>query len=76
MLITMNMETGKRVIEDEFGAFADEVMNAENQSRSDLQLGLQEACSDPSFGSVAKHGGFQTEAELNAFLRSLYTNQA
>ena len=42
MLKVMDMSTGK-LIEDEFGAFEDEVLNAEwTPASPELQLGLQE----------------------------------
>ena len=42
MLMVMDMNTGK-LIEDEFGAFEDEVLNAGWMSASpELQLGLQQ----------------------------------
>ena len=42
MLMVMEMSTGK-LIEDEFGAFEDEVLNAEwTPASPELQLGLQE----------------------------------
>ena len=42
MLMVMDMSTGK-LIEDEFGAFEDEVLNAEwTPASPELQLGLQE----------------------------------
>lgn len=43
MIVVMEMTTGK-IIEDEFGRFEDEVLNAEwLPPRPELQLGLQEA---------------------------------
>lgn len=66
MLMVMDMSTGK-ILEDEFGAFEEEVLNAEWTPPSpELQLGLQEvhaAAGDP-------------EVDADAFLNSVYRNQA
>jgi hypothetical protein len=68
-MIIMDMNSGK-IIEDEFGAFEDEVLNAEWQSQPwpELQVGLQEAA--PSSG---KHTQAVKDAE--AFLRNVYLSQ-
>ncbi|MDP2795252.1 MAG: hypothetical protein Q8O25_14445 [Sulfurisoma sp.] len=66
MLTVMDMNTGK-TIEDEFGSFEHEVMNAEClPPLPGLQLGLQtvEHYVDRAVG----------EAEVEAFLRRLYRN--
>ena len=66
MLTVMNMSTGK-MIEDEFGTFEDEVMNAEwLPPLPDMQLGLQEVHHCPA--SIA-------EAEAEAFLAKIYRSQ-
>jgi len=66
MLMVMDMSTGK-IIEDEFGTFEDEVMNAEWQPPlPSLQLGLQEVHhTDPVV----------PEAEAEAFLQQIYRVQ-
>lgn len=66
MLTVMDMSTGK-IIEDEFGAFEDEVLNAEWTPPSpELQLGLHEA-----------HGRSSTATgvDADAFLAAMYRNQ-
>lgn len=64
MFTVMEMNTGK-TIEDEFGSFEYEVMNAEwLPPQAALQLGLQ---------TVEHHRDrVVTEAEVDAFLRRLY----
>jgi len=69
MLMVMDMSTGK-IIEDEFGTFEDEVMNAEWLPVQPLlpspQLGLQEVHhTDPAV----------PEAEAEAFLQQIYRVQ-
>lgn len=66
MLMVMEMSTGK-VIEDEFGAFEDEVLNAEwTPARPALQLGLQE---------VQQRAATSQEVDADAFLAAMYRNQ-
>ncbi|MCK9380390.1 MAG: hypothetical protein M0P95_04895 [Sulfuritalea sp.] len=66
MLMVMEMSTGK-VIEDEFGAFEDEVLNAEWTPASPaLQLGLQE---------VQQRVAASQEVDAEAFLAAMYRNQ-
>jgi hypothetical protein len=69
MLMVMDMSTGK-FIEDEFGAFEDEVLNAEwTPASPELQLGLQE---------VQHRAATQREVDAeaaDAFLAAMYRNQ-
>ncbi|TRZ90049.1 MAG: hypothetical protein D4R84_16860 [Rhodocyclaceae bacterium] len=66
MLMVMEMSTGK-VIEDEFGAFEDEVLNAEwTPASPELQLGLQE---------VQQRVATSHEVDAEAFLAAMYRNQ-
>lgn len=63
MVTVMNMSTGK-TIEDEFGSFENEVMNAEWLARPALELGLQ---------TVEHHTDRAVaETEVDEFLRRLY----
>lgn len=65
MFKVMDMTTGK-VLEDEFGAFEDEVLNAGWLPPSpELQLGLQEVHAQADAGTV--------DAEV--FLTTVYRNQ-
>ena len=65
MLMVMDMSTGK-LIEDEFGAFEDQVLNAEwTPASPELQLGLQEVQPRP-----ASH-----EVDADEFLAAVYRNQ-
>lgn len=69
MVIIMDMDTG-RYVGDEFGAFEDEVLNAQwlpnqYQPLPECQLGLQEAL--PSRASAA--------VDAEAFLRNVYLIQ-
>lgn len=68
MMTVMDMSTGK-TIEDEFGNFEFEVMNAEwLPPQTSLQLGLQ---------SVDHHeAAVIAETEVDAFLARLYRVQA
>lgn len=68
-MIIMDMNSGK-IIEDEFGAFEDEVLNAKWQSQPwpELRAGLQEAA--PSSGKQA-----QAVKDAEAFLRNVYLSQ-
>ena len=72
MLMVMDMSTGK-IIEEEFGTFEHEVLNAEWQPMPPLpattQLGLQEAVSarGPEYGI--------RECDADAFLRQVYRVQ-
>ena len=66
MLMVTEMSTGK-VIEDEFGAFEDEVLGAEWTPASPaLQLGLQE---------VQQRAATSKEVDADAFLAAMYRNQ-
>jgi hypothetical protein len=67
MLMVMDMNTGK-VIEDEFGAFEDEVLGAEwtPPASPELQLGLQE---------VQQRAATSQEVDAEAFLAAMYRNQ-
>jgi hypothetical protein len=66
MLMVTDMSTGK-LIEDEFGAFEDEVLNAEwTPASPELQLGLQE---------VQHRATTAKEVEADAFLAAMYRNQ-
>ena len=68
MLMVMNMSTGK-LIEDEFGAFEDEVLGAEwTPASPELQLGLQEV--------QHRAAAQEVDAEAaDAFLAAMYRNQ-
>jgi hypothetical protein len=67
MLKVMDMTTGK-IIEDEFGSFEDEVLDAGwLPPVPELQLGLQEVCHAASGDS---------EVDADAFLSKVYRNQA
>lgn len=66
MLMVMEMSTGK-FVEDEFGAFEGEVLNAEwMPARPELQLGLQE---------VQHRATISHEVDVDAFLAAIYRNQ-
>ncbi|OHC60794.1 MAG: hypothetical protein A2040_09350 [Rhodocyclales bacterium GWA2_65_19] len=66
MLMVMEMNTG-RFVEDEFGAFEDEVLGAEwTPASPELQLGLQEV----RHRVVASH-----DVDADAFLSAMYRNQ-
>ncbi|MCX7164469.1 MAG: hypothetical protein WCI19_08445 [Betaproteobacteria bacterium] len=66
MAMVMEMSTGK-LIEDEFGAFEDEVLNAEWMPASPaLQAGLQE---------VRHREAKAREVDAEAFLAAMYRNQ-
>jgi hypothetical protein len=66
MLMVMEMNTGK-FIEDEFGAFEDEVLNAEwTPASPELQLGLQE---------VQHRAATSHDVDADAFLAAMYRSQ-
>jgi hypothetical protein len=69
MLMVMDMSSGK-LIEDEFGAFEDDVLGAEwTPASPELQLGLQE---------VQHRAATQREVDAeaaDAFLAAMYRNQ-
>jgi hypothetical protein len=66
MLKVIDMSSGQ-LLENEFGAFEDEVLNAEWTPYSpELQLGLQE---------VQQHAAPAREVDADAFLASMYRNQ-
>jgi hypothetical protein len=66
MLTVMEMSTGK-LIEDEFGAFEDEVLNAEwTPASPELQLGLQE---------VQHRTTTAKDVDADAFLAAMYLAQ-
>ena len=67
MLKVMDMTTGK-IIEDEFGSFADEVLDAGwLPPVPELQLGLRET-------RLEAQG--ESELDADAFLSKVYRNQA
>lgn len=66
-MIIMDMDTGK-YLENEFGAFEEEVLNAEWQPQPELQLGLQE-----SVPSDKAHA--QSVEDVEAYLRTIYLSQ-
>jgi hypothetical protein len=69
MLMVTDMSTGK-LIEDEFGAFEDEVLNAEwTPASPELQLGLQEV----QHRAATSQDGSDVDAD--AFLAAMYLNQ-
>lgn len=68
MVIIMNGETGRH-IEDEFGAFEEEVLNAQWLPQPlQLQPSLQKVAS----GSMSRT---VTGLDADAFLRNIYANQ-
>lgn len=69
MVIIMNSESG-RLIEDEFGAFEEEVLNAQWLPRPlQLEPGMQKVASgNPSRSTI-------TGLDADAFLRNMYVNQ-
>lgn len=68
MVIVMNMETGK-YIAGEFGAFEDEVMNAQWLPQPLApQLGMQQAMPEQE----ARHAPL---VDVEAFLRTVYLSQ-
>ena len=67
MLTVMHMSTGK-IIEDEFGAFEDEVLNAEWTPPSPaVKLGLQAA--------VQGHPRDAKRIDADSFLAAMYRSQ-
>jgi len=70
MVIVMDMEKGKR-IEDEFGAFREEVLNAQWLPQPALQLGLQPAQQVHEPAAARTHPAL----DADAFLRSVYLSQ-
>lgn len=66
MIVVTEMTNGK-IIEDEFGRFEDEVLNAEwLPPRPELQLGLQEVVPTPAPA---------TEIDAEAYLARIYRSQ-
>jgi len=66
MLVVMDMSTGK-IVEDEFGKFEDEVLNAEwTPASPELQLGLQE---------VQHRRASSSDVDADAFMAAMYRNQ-
>lgn len=69
MLMVMDMSTGK-IIEDEFGSFEDEVLNAGwVPAQPEVQLGLQDVHTANAVGNAA--AGF----DADAYLRTVYASQ-
>jgi hypothetical protein len=66
-MIIMDTDTG-RYFENEFGAFEEEVLNAEWQPQPQLQLGLQESVSSGKAQA-------QPPEDLEAYLRTIYLSQ-
>ena len=65
-ILVMDMSTGK-LIEDEFGAFEDEVLNAEwTPASPELQLGLQQ---------VQHRATTSKDVDADAFLAAMYLHQ-
>ena len=65
-IMVMDMSTGK-LIEDEFGAFEDEVLNAEwTPASPELQLGLQ---------MVQQRAATVKHVDADAFMTAMYLNQ-
>ena len=68
MVIVMNMETGRH-IEDEFGAFEEEVLNAQWLPQPlQLETALQKTVSGKPTRTVSG-------MDADAFLRNIYANQ-
>ena len=66
MLMVMDMSTGK-IVEDEFGKFEDEVLNAEwTPASPELRLGLQE---------VQHRATTAKDVDADAFLAAMYVAQ-
>ena len=66
MLMVMDMSTGK-LIEDEFGPFEDEVLNAEwTPASPELQLGLQQ---------VQDRATTSEDVDADEFLAAMYLHQ-
>ncbi len=65
MVIIMDTELGRR-IEDEFGAFEDEVLNAQWLPQPVLELGLQELPPEAAPRQVL---------DVEAYLRTIYLAQ-
>lgn len=69
MLMVMDMSSGK-IIEDEFGSFEFEVLNAGwVPPQAEVQLGLQDVHTANAVGSVT--AGF----DADAYLRAVYASQ-
>lgn len=68
MLMVMDMSTGK-IIEDEFGSFEDEVLNAGwLPPQPEVQVGLQEVQPDASRSAV-------TDFDADAYIHQVYAAQ-
>lgn len=69
MLMVMDMSTGK-IIQDEFGSFEDEVLNAGwLPPQPEVQLGLQEVQPECASGQAA------ADLDADAYLRQVYASQ-
>lgn len=68
MMMVMDMSSGK-VIQDEFGSFEDEVLNAGWVPQPEVQLGLQDVFTANAV--AAPSAGF----DADTFLNSVYSNQ-
>lgn len=69
MLMVMEMSTGK-IIQDEFGSFEDEVLNAGwVPAQPEVQLGLQEVHTANAVGAPA------APLDAEAFLSQVYASQ-
>ncbi len=66
MVRVMDMSTGK-IIEEEFGSFEDEVLNAEWQPRPEVQAALQPVVQQPV--------GRQPILDAESFLHNMYMSQ-
>ena len=66
MLRTMDMSTGK-ILEDEFGSFEDEVLNAGWLPQPELQLGLQEVQTSKTAPPA--------DVDADAYMKQLYASQ-
>lgn len=66
MLRVMDMSTGK-ILENEFGSFGDEVLNAGWLPQPELQLGLQEVRASKTVAP--------SEIDAETFMKQLYASQ-
>ena len=66
MLRTMDMSTGK-ILEDEFGSFEDEVLNAGWLPQPELQPGLQEVKASKATPPL--------DLDADAYMKQLYASQ-
>jgi hypothetical protein len=71
MIIVMDMSSGKRQEDEEFGAYSDEVLCSNWTPQPQLALGLQEANPDMPRQPARR----EPPEDLDEFLRILYLSQ-